>query len=200
MLITEGRSRAGEGVVTKGQDRPDRSGLVPMTFNSLSHSETGGGISGSWSFGLEARQRTVGKRSPGRGSHVDGLFWAPEEAGLGAFPTAAPGAPRATCSEPRRGPRAVSSCAWPPRRSARSTDRRRRNGRGEGALRRAGAERPHRRRPASRQAMSQRLQGAVCLLTPTRQQRRMPGLTRPGRLGDVHARLIVEGSVERMTT
>lgn len=29
MLITEGRSRAGEGVVTKGQDRPDRSGLVP---------------------------------------------------------------------------------------------------------------------------------------------------------------------------
>lgn len=36
MLITEGRSRAGEGVVTKGQDRPDRSGLVPMTFNSLS--------------------------------------------------------------------------------------------------------------------------------------------------------------------
>lgn len=86
MLITEGRSRAGEGVVTKGQDRPDRSGLVPQTFNSLSHSETGGGISGSWSFGLEARQRTVGKRSPGRGSHVDGLFWAPEEAGLGASP------------------------------------------------------------------------------------------------------------------
>lgn len=29
MLITKGRSRAGEGVVTKGQDGPDRSGLVP---------------------------------------------------------------------------------------------------------------------------------------------------------------------------